>query len=427
MKKFLAILTAIFIIIPFAVSCGNNENISSVPVSSEVTSSEESSSEASSETKKEESKKESSTNKTSSVKNESEESSSRKNAVRPGNEEDTSSKTESESIKIYKNNTTPQIMSYHLDMSRCDFLGSSESAREEEFTDMVNAGYFNSYLLSMDKYLVPSAKIIAEAGGTFWICPGKYNSSSESINSYIEGVKPYIDTLTKLGYGNLINGFHWDEPIWTGQTNADYLAMTKALYQNFGLRNYPVFATGEFSAIEGNDIGLTADQMRKSETASLVYTSDIGFDTYWVDVRDGVDYTHKLPEWQSKISPNIVDGKSYYTEYKELLKRHAGHPINVWYYPCAYKNATEDYAIAHLEFMAEDILKEEYVGGVVIYTYYPYSELPCFRMRANIKDEYGNYKYKTKDLEVWEKYCSALQRIRKQFDSISAKLVKLDV
>ena len=429
MKKLLALILSLCFVLPIMVSCGGEKDVSSVNPSSETASAEEVSSETSSKvsSKKEDDKKESSSKKTSSVKIESEESSSRKNAVRPGDEEESSSETESGSIKIYKNNTTPQIMAYHLTMGNCDALGDTEDAMIEEFTDMVNQKYFNAYFVGLNQYALKSAEIIAKSGATIWLCPGKYNSKSQKIESYIENVKYYVDLLTKHGYGELINGFHWDEPIWSGQTNADYLAMTKALYQNFGLRNYPVFATGEFSALEGNDIGVTADEMRKSETASLIYTSDIGYDSYWVDVRDGVDYSHKLPEWQSKISPNIVDGKSYYTEYKEALKRHAGHPINFWYYPCAYSNADEDFALGHLEFMAQDVLKEEYAGGVVIYTYYPYSDKPCFRWRTDIKDSHGGYKYSYDIIETWPRYCDALRRIRKQFDTVSAKLVKLDV
>ena len=429
MKKLLTLILSLCFVLPIMVSCGGKKDVSSVTPSFEAASTEEVSSETSSKvsSKKEDDKKESSSKKTSSVKDESEETSSRKGALRPGEEEEVSSETESGSIKVYKNNNTPQIMAYHLYMQDCDALGTTEEARIEEFTDMVSQKYFNAYFVQLNKYALKSAEIIAKSGATIWLMPEKYNSSNTKIENYIENVKYYIDLLTKYGYGEIINGFHWDEPIWQGQTNADYLAMTKALYQNFGLRNYPVFATGEFSALEGNDIGVTADEMRKSETASLIYTSDIGFDSYWVDVRDGVDYTHNLAEWQSKISPNIVDGKSYYTEYKEALKRHAGHPINFWYYPCAYSNADEDYALAHLEFMSQDVLKEEYIGGVVIYTYYPYNEWPCFRWRTDIKDSHGNYKYSNGLQEIWPKYCEALRKIRKQFDSLSVKLVKLDV
>ena len=426
MKKIIAILTALFIILPLAVSCGNNENVSSLPVSSEVATLEESSSETSFEPKKEESKKESSTNKTSSVKDESEESSSRKNAVRPDDEEDTSSETESESIKIYKNNHTAQIACYNFEMKNLDALGTTDSAKEEEFADFVNQKYFNTYYISLDKYALKSAEIIAKSGATLWLMPERFNSKNTKIENFIENVKYYVDLLTKYGYGDIINGFHWDEPVWNGQTNADFLAMTKALYQNFGLRNYPVFALGEFSDLEGN-LDVNPDDMNKVETSSLVYITDVGYDSYGVDVRDGVDYTHRLPEWQEKISPNVVDGKSYYTEYKEYLKRHVNHPVNFWYYPSAHRSADEGFALGHLEFMAQDVLKEEYVGGIAVYTYYPYNDEPGFLWRSDIKNEHGDYKYANPNYEVWHEYCDALRRIRKEFDEVSIKKAKLNV
>ena len=426
MRKLIAILTAVFILIPFAVSCGDNENVSSTPVSSEVTASENSSSETSSENKKTESKKESSSKKTSSVKVESEESSSRKNAVRPGDEEETSSETESESIKIYKNNHTAGLACYNFEMKNCDALGTTDDAREEEFTDFVNQKYFNTYYISLDKYALKSAEIIAKSGATIWLMPERFNSSNTKIESFIENVKYYVDLLTKHGYGEIINGFHWDEPIWNGQTNADFLAMTKALYQNFGLRNYPVFALGEFSDLEGN-LDVNPDDMGKSETSSLIYITDVGYDSYGVDVRDGVNYSHLLPQWQEKISPNVVDGKTYYTEYKEYLKRHVNHPVNFWYYPSAHRTADEGFALGHLEFMAQDVLKEEYVGGIAVYTYYPWRDEPGFLWRSDIKNEHGDYKYANSNYEIWNSYCDALRRIRKQFDAVSIKIYKPNI
>jgi hypothetical protein len=325
---------------------------------------------------------------------------------------------------------------YHLAPEWCDHHGSDINSRMKELRDVVEQGYFNTYLLHIGQYLLEGTKIVAENGGTVWIGPNRYNSERQTIEEYTEEIKYYLDLLTKAGLRDVVLGFWWDEPLWNGQSNDDFLAQCEANYK-LGLRNFPVFALGEFSNHEGN-LDVDPDTMGKLEPYAAKYLTDIGYDSYGVDVREGYKHPKEVvKEWQTVISPNITDGRSYYTEYKKILQNHVGHDANFWYFPCAFgvgiRNsldnagyATEDYCIGQLEFMSEDVLKEKYPGGVIIYNYYRFN-YSGFSERMDIKDESGNYKY-FPDEEKWEKYSDKLRELKRKFESIKVNpITKLDV
>lgn len=352
--------------------------------------------------------------------------------------EETSSETESSSVKVYKNKGTVQLGAYHLNLKYCTANGDSNAAMVEEFQSVLDEGYFNTFFISSNTSVLDNAKMIAEAGATFWLHVGDFRKSKMSIESYIEDAVYYVNLLKKMGYGDLINGFYWDEPVWRGMTNEEFLTMTKALYQEFGLRNFPVFATGEFSGLEGNEIGVEADDMNKVLSSSLKYVTDAAFDAYGVDVRDGVVPTDAtLARWREKISPDVNNSKDYYTGFKKKLLNHIGHPVNVWYYPCCYeapvgtglnniKRADEGYCLGHLEFMAQDILKEEYPGGLVLYTYHTSGTRYGLQRHLAIKDKNGNYKYYPNEVK-WDRYCEALKTICAKFSATKAKRADIGV
>ena len=167
------------------------------------------------------------------------------------------------------------------------------------------------------------------------------------------------------------------------------------------------------------------------------YLTDIGYDSYGVDVREGfVHSKDTIQKWQNVISPNITNGRSYYTEYKKILQKHVGHEANFWYFPTAFETpitqsidgvgpATEGYCLGHLEFMVEDVLKEKHPGGIIIYTYYTWT-FPGFVERMDVKDESGNYKY-FGDQPKWNKYSQALRDVTAKFKTIKQPTLKLDV
>ncbi len=437
LKRMVAVILAALMLCLIFASCGEKEP---ADVSSKITASEEASSQKIETSSEASSSKIETSSLISSEKEEEEETeTSSKKGVNRGDRGETNSQTNDSGIKQYKNAGTVMLGSFHFSPRWCDAYGTDPENRMEEFRDVVEAGYFNTYFLDPDKYLIDAAKIIAENGGTFWVGAGNYRTEpGNSIEEHIENLDFYFDILKKEGLWDIFNGFIWDEPIWNDQKNSDFLLQTKTYYTTYGKRNFPVFACGEFSDHEGN-INISPDEMNKLDPAYATYVTDIAYDSYGVEVRDG--YTHpasRIQNWQQKISPNIVDGKTYYTEYKKILQNYIGHPANFWYYPCAYiiplngglnniAVVDEGYCMGHLEFMTNDVLKEEYAGGIIIYTYYTFDEREGIRHFLDVTDSNGAYKLFPEQKEKWTKYSNLLRETTKKFNSIKANLAKLNV
>lgn len=429
-RKILSLFVFVAIFLAFFVGCKNNElpNGSSDIGSSEEAVSSETSSKASS------SKMETSSVKTeisSETQSEEQEEEEGKSYDRPDKEDyKVSSKTESQSIKVYRNPKSVELGCFHFSLSRCEAFGYTLEARMKEFKAIVEAGYFNTYLSGASSELLEVIDVIAENGGTVWLSASKANNEKQNLDAQIENYKRYFEILKKRGYLDLINGFYWDEP----NPNEYFLAQTERLYKEFGLRNFPVFACSSFIDFEGNvGEGNIVDASVKLTPETAKYLSDVAFDSYSTDVRDGALNGGKYKEWQQSISPNVVDGKSYYTELRRILQEAVGHPANFWHYPTAYRNylwggldglqySDEDYMIANLEFLAEDVLSQQYPGGLILYTYYDYhGENTSFSKHAAVKDENGKYLLYP-EVPKWDRYCRLLKETTEKFSSIYPNL-----
>lgn len=433
MKKVVSILLAgLFTVCLFA-SCGNNgENLSSALVSSEMTQSEGASSEAAqSEQGSSQNKKNSSTVTTSSAPQEDKISSNNK----PLFNRNPSSETEGQSVKYY-NKGTVQLGAYQFRIDLCTAAGTDYESKLEEFADVVEEGYFNTYFLTLDEKILDQMKLVAESGGTVWLAGNRYDDKT-SIDTILDNIEFYLDFLDKYGYKDLVNGFYWYEPLWNGtMSNSEFLTLTKALYQKFGLRNFPTFAPRDFAGLTGNETEAEADAEDKVLPSSLKYVTDISFTSYGVDVRDGVKPSDStLKSWQTSISPSIKTSGDYYIGYTEKLQAYTGHAVNTWYYACAFettvsvgldglKRADEDYCIGHLEFMANDVLKSEYQGGIVIHKYNVTNSSYGFQRHLPLKDSRGKYKYYPSE-DKWENYGQALKKVKAKFDATKANLAKI--
>lgn len=345
--------------------------------------------------------------------------------------------TVSNTIKQYKNPDSLQITCYHLSLAYCTAYGKDLKSRTAEFKEIVEQKYFNTYFLDGTNatYLNIEVPIVAEAGATFWLHFGNYNSKNETIADYTARVRTVINDLKAKGYGDLINGIIWDEPMWNGQSNADFLAQSEVHYKVFGLRNNPVFATGEFSSIEGN-LNVPGSSMGKVNPSALKYVTDVGFDSYGVDVRDSATnnpaQANRYDAWSQELNYTVKNGKDYYLGYKKLLKDRVGHDVNFWWFPTAFGwntysgVADEGFCSAHLEFMRDDLLKDENAGGIAIYTYPTFESHGCtgFTHRVDVKDVYGNYKHYPDD-EKWESYCDLLRKTTETFNSKKYNPAKL--
>ncbi len=427
MKRILALALIAVFAASFCACAKGEQNVSSNITNNEA------SSVIQSEENETSSKKETSSAQTSSVETESEQSSSKKTALRGEHVEDVSSTV---SIAIKNPGINPAktrlIGCYHLNPGWTTSLGSDEESIYEEFEAIFENGYFNTIIVSA-KHLVSQRfwDTCKKYNLTVWIDMWSYyKSSDESIEEYIEDYDMYIQTIIKDSEKwDRVLGFHLEEYVWRGQKVEDYLTQTKALYQKYGKRIFAVYATGEFSGQEGNAgiTGDTADKSDKMTTKSLQYTTDISFDSYAVDVRDGVSHADRIPAWQKKISKNIVDGKSYYTEYIRILKELTGHPANVWFFPTAYACwigsglngitfADEGYCIGHLKFFDELLSKQEHQGGIFLYTYTKFGKdgTNSLQQYLDLKDKKGNQMIYL-DYDKWYDYSKLIRDITTKY------------
>ena len=348
-------------------------------------------------------------------------------------EEAKQSVTVGESVKQFKDHGKLELGIYHSIMKYCTNYGTDFASREREFADVVRQGYFNTYMIAMNEYMMTELKYISEAGCTFWLsAPGFSLARGDDINQVMENTKVYIQMIKDAGCYDLFQGWFWDEPIWHGMPNKDYQILTEALYKTFGKRNGPVFATGEFTNSEGNegDLGIGADQMNKITKASYKYLTDVGYDSYSVDVREGATNggKAKYDNWSAAVGNKpIYDGKSYYRAFAEYLRELVGHDVNYWWWPTAYttglwgglggqRTADEEYCIAHLDFMCQEAMDYEFAGGVMLYCY-PVSPTGyySFAQLMDVKGDTGDYAIQP-EIPKWEKYCDVLRGWCKKFN-----------
>ena len=448
MKKMLAFFLIFFVFVAVFCSCAQKEyqDLDSGITSSEAAYSEvETSSEASSE-KEEVSSKQSS--EPSSSEKEETGASSKIEVGRPGasSEETSSTNTSSRGQSITLNVRPAEALSigvYHFtpDWARpMDVKATAENAAEryKEFEDVIAAGYFNT-VIAPAKFINDDAfwEICEHYGVSVWMSLYSFYKSTETtIDQYMsKNVDLYMATLkANSKRWELFCGFHHEETIWRGQSNADYLEMTKALYQKYGKRNFTVFATGEFTKYEGNQLQIEMDaaNMKKVNPTALKFTTDMAYDSYSVDVRTDAPNGNKYSEWQ-EISPDIVDGQSYYREMtKEMLKL-LDHDVNVWFFPCSYTTslwgglngltrADEGYCLAHLNFFVQHLKEQKYQGGIFLYTYYQFEEVEKgLRNHLVVEDWAGNQIVAVEETEKWYQYSARLGEITAEFKNTKAK------
>jgi len=438
-KKIFCLLVSVCFAAVFFVGCINSNN--NVETSS-ITQNEEISSQGSS---KQEENINSSKVETSSVSNEetssvadtsSDQSSSNKKPTRPTH--NTSSVSSSQGVKMYKNPENIGLMSFSLNMRTTTALGNDYFSREYYFEQVVKEGYFNQYTLHVNEELLPQAKIIAKYGGSIWLYAA---SSVKGLEAYVPRVKEALAQLEENGLKDIVNGFFWDEPTLGNRMSLkDLETITGTLYREFGLRNHAVFGTAEFTKVESNTSVSSASKVQTTlTTESLKYVTDMGFDSYSIDVRDGASNggDKQFAKWQKNCSDKIVDGKSFYTEHRKLLQKIANKPFNYWHWPSAWydylwgglnglTHADEGFWTAHLNFMARDILEQDNPGGLCIYTFRRVDKDTnvAFERRMDLMDEDTGEHLVYKDVEKYYIYSERLRFWKEYFDTKTPGIIK---
>ncbi len=446
-KRVLALLVAVCITALFFVGCKPNAEHG---VSSDITNSDTVSvqKEDKEDADNSSSKKDSSNSSTASTNSlgssflRPDSSSSENNADKWGDYDNfnTTSQTTSSGIKEYTQRLNIGI--YNLMMYRCDFYGTDSASREKEFTEVVEQGFFNTYFLTGMLGQAPlsqilrEVEIIAENGGTFWLGFNLFHSANITIEEFDrQKIAPVIDAITEAGYRDRLLGVTWDEPICIrGQANRDFLTQSELFYKKYGLRTFPVFTVDGFVGENGDINKFPGEKGQKIATEALKYVTDAGFDVYGVDVRKGAANGNRYESWSQKFGTTITNGKEYYIALKNLLKKRVDHKVNIWHFPTAFEwptqdggTADEEFCLAQLEFMAEDIMNDEYGGGLALYTYYRFTESHgaiSMAQRLYVPNENGDctiYPHYVK----WYEYSRKLMKIRAQFSSKKANLIDL--
>ncbi len=309
-----------------------------------------------------------------------------------------------------------------------------DALRYEEMEDILKEGYFNTLIMNVKNFGdVKLWELCEKYEVTVWFHNNKHFHSDETtIEKYIEEIDSYLETVkSNKKWWSLFAGFTFEEPFWMGkQSNNEFLAETQALYKKYAKRLMPMFAIYEFTSYQNNDTNIDMDdkEILKINPKSTKYLTDIGFDSYDVDVRDGAPNANRYDYWQSilPIKADIYDGNSYYTETLNGLLSLVDHDVNIWFHPSAstrniwggingLKVADEDYCIAHLEYFKEKLYAQKYKGGLILYNYKQFKDgVQTLERLLVLNDQNGNPKM-FPEIEKWQRYSQLLKEITQEF------------
>ncbi len=247
----------------------------------------------------------------------------------------------------------------------------------ENFNEIVDRGYFNSFILASEIGTCSgAAQKIREIGGQIWLGTSPYFSAKETLSEYMKKIDKRITALKERDAFDRVVGFHWDEPLLhKPHTNEDFLTMTRALHEEYGLRIFPVFSGYETTGRKGN--WNDPEGMLVLEDFATPYITDYGFDSYGYDFRKSTQAQLGRFKTLQEQYPEIHSTESYYHYYLYTLKnRIQNKKARMWVFPCAYTVYTwggfvcdEDYCIAHLKGLTDILLADDRPGGIFGYTY----------------------------------------------------------
>ena len=344
---------------------------------------------------------------------------------------------EPEGMKASASKGNLEIGIYHMNPSFTDDNGKDANSRIKEFEFMLSQGYCNTVILSVDFCNYDAIwDAIVKYDVTAWLGVYEFfNSSKVSLETFLNRIDKTLTAAKKTEERwNRFNGFFYDEVILRGETNADYLAMTKAFFEKYEKRNFCCFSTSEFTDYEGNEqqLGLGSKSLTKIMTEALAYTTDAVFDSYSYDVRPGANNGGKMLTIRQTY-PEITDGLSYYrVMMKELLKQF-DHDVNVWFFPTSYTTwmwgqyrADEAVCQAHLEGLTSLLKEQKNQGGILLYTFMDWrdknpNELGL-RSTLELVDENGNYVL-FPDVPKWKSYSAKLKNTVREFTTSSVNQV----
>lgn len=353
------------------------------------------------------------------------------------------SSTQSGSIKVAVADRMDIVMCGFAP-SYADYYGTDRKSGIREMEDIIATGYVNALSIGVDGLKNEDIwELVVKYDLGVWCSAwAVFDSKKKTLEQYTKNINEMVAFVKQNDeWWSRFKGFWYDEKVWRRETNEDFIAETKYVYQKFGKRTYAVLATGEFSPIEGN-AGITGDTVsddRKIKPEAFRYITDVGFDSYGIDVRDGA-LNNDIARRYEDIMPGIVDGKSYYREYTKRLLNMIDHPVNLWYLPCAYtctvsgglngiKRADEGYCLAHLDFFHGELEQQEHAGGLMLYVYGTSKESEAKGTKGlqhflAVEADYSSDEMYKLYIETpkWRRYSERLREIVKKYNSEKANV-----
>ena len=292
--------------------------------------------------------------------------------------------------------------------------------RLEEIEDVLAAGYVNQLFVSVDENFETVLALCDEYDCDFWISPGTFRSDRQTIENYIANTELKVNRIIAANAFDNFLGFWWDEPVWAyDMSNEELLAMTRALYEKWGKRNYIVFAVGAFIDNYGADCDTIAP-------AYTTYVTDAGWDSYSYDVRDSAltdeSQNNAFLNANAKYGINVTTAQEYYRwVHSELLEKF-DHDVYTWFYPCAYVNNThtgpadEDYCLAHLNFFNTLLSEQTKPGGLTLFSYASWSTPGIEQYLPVVNIATGEQKL-FPDVAKWTTYANRVKELKASYDS----------
>ncbi len=307
---------------------------------------------------------------------------------------------------------------FHFSSKFATHIGVSEAEILGELREVLEEGYVNLlYVAPDEKYLAGAAALAAEFDCDIWLSAQRYNSKRQTIGMYLEPVETAIATITAAGAKDNLVGFYWDEPFLNGMTGADFLTMTKTLYEKYGLRNNPVL--GKTPIFDGT-----------ITTETLAYVTDIGWDTYSFDLTEAAksdaNQNAHLAELSEEHGVTFTTAEEYLRWYHNEVMSLVGRDVNVWFWPAAYttylwtgENADEAVVIENLKFFEKLLYEQKNPGGLILYNYYNSTEVETEKGLVNhlvVLDEDGKQVLFPR-ANKWVDYSNILKAMTARFNA----------
>lgn len=296
-----------------------------------------------------------------------------------------------------------------------------------ELEDVLAQGYVNTIFIDVDSLINEKVALCREYNCKFWIGPGRFSSKTQTIETYIANVEVKVNKIIEAGAWDLFLGFDWDEPIWNGMSNQDFYTMTKALYEKWGKRNFPIFAVGSFIDGYGNYTTIDPECME--------YVTDAGWDLYSYDVRDSAltnEYQNNaIASNNAKYGINCETAQDYYRWVHSEMMEKMNHDVNVWFFPAAYNGVAntklthdESYWTAHLNFFANLLSEQTKPGGLILYNYSGSETSPALEQRLPVPNITTGEQIMFADIEKWTSFANRLKEVKTQFDNTPVTVAK---